>query len=332
MAQGSSLGDVWFVLNPRSGRAGKGRSLAAACAEAAAQAGRRAVVLQTRTPQEAAETARQAHEQGAAALFGCGGDGTLAALLQGLPPGSPTALGAVPLGTANVWAYETRLPRQPMAAIDAQLRALNGEQGAVLQVDSGRIWAVDADGAPQSQRFLLMASWGLDAAAVEGIVGSERRTRAKRLLGEPAYLLSAIREAVGREAWPLTLRVDGGEPFSADVAMLTIGNTRNLGTWLEVNPKATAVDGELDVLLVEGSPWRALAMSPLARSGLLPNGPGVRNLRCRRLEVSVQFSGQTPPPVQVDGDPGRPTAYAVEVEPQALTALCPFLNAPVLGG
>ncbi len=322
-------GEIVFVVNPNAGNSLHPRTLNAICHAACEQSGRSAQVVATRSPEEATDTARQAHESGAAAIFGCGGDGTLSAILQGLPLGSPTALGAVPLGTANVWAYETGLPLTPMAAISAQLAALDGLQGAPLWIDTGKVWSTGADGSLSSQRFLLMASWGLDAAAVSGIVGSERRSRIKRMLGEPAYFFSAVQEAIGRKAWPVAVSIDGAPYFEAEIALLTVGNTRMLGTWLEVNPQATVVDGELDLLMVEGAPWRALALSPLARHSWLPNGPGVTNLRFRRIEVAYL---REPLPNQIDGDPGPPSAYAIDIEPGALRVLCPNPTAPVLGG
>ncbi len=320
--------DIVFVLNPNAGHALSPRTLNALCHAACAEAGRSAHVVAARSAAEATETARQAHESGADAIFGCGGDGTLSALLQGLPVGSETALGAAPLGTANVWAYETRLPMTPMAAVAAQLAALDGVSGEAMWVDSGRVWSTSADGSVVGQRFLLMASWGLDAAAVAGIVGSERRRRMKRMLGEPAYFLSAVREAVGRRAWPVAVSLDGAAHVEYDAAMLTVGNTRMLGTWLEVNPHASAVDGELDMLLVEGAPWRALALTPFARSGWLPQGPGVTSRRFRRLEIV--YLGERPP-MQIDGDPGPPSSFAIDVEPRALRVLCPTPSAEVLG-
>jgi len=321
--------DIVFVLNPNAGNTLRPRQLSAICHAACSQAGHNAYVVTTRTPAEAADAACLAHEAGAAAIFGCGGDGTLSAILQGLPNGSPIALGAVPLGTANVWAYETNLPNTPLAAIAAQLAALDGVHGETMWLDTGRVWSTNPDGSIASQRFLLMASWGLDAAAVSGIVGSERRSRMKRVLGEPAYFLSAVREALGRRAWPISLSLDGAAPFTVDAAMLTIGNTRMLGTWLEVNPRATAIDGELDLLLVEGAPWRALALSPFARYGWLPQGPGVTNMRFRHLEIAPLRDA---PPMQIDGDPGPATSYAIDIEPQALRALCPAPTSEVLGG
>lgn len=324
-----SHSDIVFVLNPNAGQALQARTLNAICHAACEQAGRTANVVAAQSAEEATETARRAHESGAAAIFGCGGDGTLSAILQGLPVNSETALGAVPMGTANVWAYETHLPSTPMAAISAQLGALDGSLGQPMWIDTGKVWATEPDGTLSSTRFLLMASWGLDAAAVSGIVGSRRRTRLKRMLGEPAYLLSAVQEAIGRQAWPVAVSIDGQPYVETEIGLLTVGNTRMLGTWLEVNPRATVVDGQLDVLMVEGAPWRALALSPLARHNWLPNGPGVTNLRFRRLEVAYL---QDPLPTQIDGDPGPPTAYAVDVEPRALRVLCPYPTAAVLGG
>lgn len=321
--------DIVFVLNPASGNALHPRELSRICETACDEAGRRASIAAPGSAEGAAETARQAHEAGAAAIFGCGGDGTLSAILQGLPVGSQTALGAVPLGTANVWAYETRIPSTPLAAIAAQLATLDGSRGERVWVDSGRVWSTADGGVVQSQRFLLMASWGLDAAAVAGIVGSPRRRRMKRMLGEPAYFFSAVRESIGRRAWPVSVSLDGSEPQVVNAAMMTVGNTRMLGTWLEVNPRATVVDGELDLLLVTGAPWRALAMAPLARSGWLPMGPGVTNLRFRRLELRPLAE---PPPVQIDGDPAPATSYAIDVEPRSLLVMCPEPRAAVLGG
>ena len=321
--------DIVFVINPHSGHALHPRMLTALCHAACEEAGHAAQVIATRNAQEAVEIARQAHESGAAAIFGCGGDGTLSAIVQGLPVGSPTAMGAVPLGTANVWAYETHLPMTPMAAISSQLAALEGRQGSAMWIDTGRVWSTGAEGSVASQRFLLMASWGLDAAAVNGIAASDRRRRMKRMLGEPAYFLSAVQEAIGRKAWSISFSLDGGPPRTVDVGLMTVGNTRMLGTWLQVNPDANVVDGELDLLMFIGAPWRALALSPFARHGWLPHGPGVSNVKFRRLEFTAL---REPPPMQIDGETGPSTAYAIDIEPQALRVLCPDPTAEVLGG
>lgn len=319
-----SPGSVVFVINPSAGVGGQLRTVANACRWAARQAGLDAVIAPTSSADHSAQVAAAADRAGAAAIIGCGGDGTLAAILQGLPVGSATALGAMPLGTANVWVDETRIPRQPVRALEAQFDVLSGRRGAVLWADTGRIHTPSA-----SRRFLLMVGFGLDAAAVAGIVGSQRRQGLKRLIGEPIYFFSAVRESIGESGWRVRMSIDGGPPRDAEIGMLTIGNTRQIGTWLEVNPRAVATDGQLDALLVDAPPWRALALAPLARNGLMTAGPGVTHLRFRKLEI---WPLGTPPPCQVDGDLGPSGVHTVEVEHHALRVLCPHPEAPVLAG
>ena len=317
-------GSVVYVINPAAGGGGQQRTVADACRWASQRAGLDSVVVTTVSADHSAQVAAAAHNAGAAAIFGCGGDGTLAAILQGLPVGSPTALGAMPLGTANVWVDETRIPRQPVRALEAQLDVLNGNRGEVLWADTGR-----AHTSGSSRRFLLMVGFGLDAAAVAGIVGSKRRQRLKRLIGEPIYFLSAVSESIGEPGWRVRMSIDGSPPRDLEIGMLTLGNTRQIGTWLEVNPHAVATDGQLDALLVDAPPWRALALAPLARNGLMTSSPGVTQLRFRKLEL---WPLGAPPPCQIDGDPGPTGVHTIEVEHHALRVLCPDPDAPVLRG
>ena len=317
-------GSVVYVINPRAGGGGQARTVAEACRWASERAGADAVIAPTRSPDHAAQVAAAADAAGAAAIFGCGGDGTLSGIIQGLPVGSAVALGAMPLGTANVWVDETRIPRQPVRALEAQLDVLNERRGATLWADSGRIHT-----ATFSRRFLLMAGFGLDAAAVAGIVESRRRSRLKRLVGEPIYFFSAVRESIGQAGWPMRMSFDGGPPQDTEIGMFTVGNTRQIGTWLEANPGAVATDGQLDAVLVDAPPWRALALAPFARNGLMTETPGTHHFRFRKVEM---WPLGEPPPCQLDGDPGPTGVHTIEVEPQALRVLCPNPEAPVLAG
>ena len=209
-----------FVINANAGRRIPLPELESICEDATRAVGRRPYVIATQSVEEAEELALSAHDAGAAAIFACGGDGTLSTLLQGLPIGSPTALGTAPLGTANVFAYETGLVRKPREAVVAQLAALEGQSGAIVTIDTGRATRVSGDGDATARRFLLMTGWGLDAAAIDGIVRSPRRRWLKRKFGEPTYFLSAVREAM-RRSWALRLRVDGGEPYEVEMGMFT---------------------------------------------------------------------------------------------------------------
>jgi len=87
--------------------------------ESAARALRAAGVEAICTPTESAESggeqARHAIVRGSDTILACGGDGTLHDVLQGVV-GSDTALGVIPLGTANALAYDLRIPFHPARA------------------------------------------------------------------------------------------------------------------------------------------------------------------------------------------------------------------------
>lgn len=307
-------GAIVFVVNPNSGGGGRAGANAALWAAAAAEFGFRPELVLAESPAAAAAAAAAAHESGAAAIFGCGGDGTLNAIMQGLPVGSAVALGAAPIGTANVWAEELGLPENHVLAVRAQLAAI----GRPLMIDSGRIST--ADGA--QRRFLLMAGIGLDADATR-----VADPQLKRMVGKAAYLAAAARVLRGGPP-ALSLSFDGGpfEPVSA--GMITIGNTRRYAAITDITYQASAVDGLLDCVIFEGGPLQAAAEALLSLARMHTGLPGVSYRRFSRLEISS--ADETP--CQIDGEYVASTPQAVTLDPAGLKVLAPQQDIPLLQG
>ncbi|GAA3764883.1 diacylglycerol/lipid kinase family protein [Terriglobus aquaticus] len=69
----------------------------------------------TRAKGSGAQQAADAVRQGAAAVFACGGDGTVHDVLQGIA-GTGASLGIIPCGSANALAQELRIPSDPLRA------------------------------------------------------------------------------------------------------------------------------------------------------------------------------------------------------------------------
>ncbi|MEI2827883.1 MAG: diacylglycerol kinase family protein [Dermatophilaceae bacterium] len=100
---------VWVLHNARAGRAGLVRRVD----EAVEAVARRGVTVQLVRDGDLAvlrQAARAAVAAGADAVLVAGGDGTLGTLAGELAH-TPTAFGALPAGTANVWAQAVGLPR-----------------------------------------------------------------------------------------------------------------------------------------------------------------------------------------------------------------------------
>lgn len=103
-----------------------------------------------------AEQARQAVEQGCDTVFACGGDGTVHDILQGLV-GTDTALGVIPLGTANALAHDLRLPLSSAGAARAALAAKS------RRVAVGHLRYQNFAGNPAGCYFIAAAGIGVDA-------------------------------------------------------------------------------------------------------------------------------------------------------------------------
>lgn len=272
--------------------------------------------FRTEAAGHATALARRAAEAGCWAVIAVGGDGTVNEVVNGLA-GSDTALAVIPAGTANVWAHEVRLPRHPAAVA----RLL--DQGEVRQVDLGRV---------NGRHFLLMASIGVDSIVVSAI-----SPWAKRTFGRIAYISRGLREAVTFPAVPARVVVDG-ERMEADLLMIVVGNTRSYGGVLKITNLAIADDGQLDMVLYNGSGIGRI-INYLARTliGRHVRAPGATYRSAETITVETR----PPLPVQVDGEVAGQTPAHFSIARGALRVIVPagihsplFTRPPVppLGG
>ncbi|MDI6857296.1 MAG: diacylglycerol kinase family lipid kinase [Dehalococcoidia bacterium] len=247
--------------------------------------------------------ARRAAEEGTEIVVACGGDGTVNEVTNGLA-GSASALAVIPGGTANVWAKEVRIPRNPLRAV--RLLA----EGEVRRVDLGRV-RFHSGG---ERYFLLMAGVGLDGHIV-GIVPE----RLKRRLGAAAYVVHGLREALRYRSTRTTLAIDGS-PLEAELNWLLAGNTRSYGGVVNVARQACADDGLLDVYVFQGHGVRRMfvhGLRILARAH--ERAPGVVYMRAKDIELAEPCAL----PVQVDGDFVGLAPLTMSVAPAALAVVVP---------
>jgi diacylglycerol kinase family enzyme len=153
------------------------------------------------------QLAKAGSEAGYDLVIGCGGDGTLNQIVNGVMASKSrhSIVGVIPTGTANVWAREIGLPEDPVAAC---LSLVNSEARKVdlghVEVEALAIPSRD-NGQPQAVRsaaggvhhFLLMAGLGIDAALMR-----RASTTLKQKLGATAVAISAVKGADFPEAVP----------------------------------------------------------------------------------------------------------------------------------
>jgi diacylglycerol kinase (ATP) len=256
----------------------------------------------TRSSGDATAMAARAAQEGRSLVVVCGGDGTLNEAVNGLA-GSETALAVIPAGTANVWAKEVGIPRQPIAALEVAIR------GQARRIDLGRASSLSGEG---ERYFFMMAGLGLD-----GSIAASLPLNVKRYLGASTYAIMAVAQSLRYRGQRVKLTVDG-EPLETRLLMMVVGNTRNYAGITQVTPRAYADDGLLDVCIFQGRHTLDIILHTLrvAAQAHLRASP-VLYRRARRLEVHSEM----PLPAQLDGDfyAGYPTVF--EVVPAALTVM-----------
>ena len=296
------------IVNPVAGKLGPRRKLDAAIQSACAEFDLALETVVTEAPGEATELAARAEAAGSEIIIACGGDGTLNEVINGVRSTDVT-VGQIPCGTVNIWAKEAGIPRQAGDALRAQLT------GPSLLLDTGRVGG---------RRFLLMASYGLDAAAVAAVPGG-----LKRRLGSLAYVVAGMRVGLRYSGFRVTLELNGDTAETVDATMMVFGNTRLYGGVARITREASAVDGLLDCVIFRGhGPWATLRLLLPVLRGRHLRSPRVLFRRARAVRITPA-AGSALPPLQVDGDALPASAPALRVDPRSLRLFVPQPQRPV---
>jgi len=218
-----------LITNPKSGGAGEDLHQAIAVLRAN---GWDVQVRQKQGGGDATTLARVAAEQGCTAVIGCGGDGTLSEIVDGLA-GTDVAVGVIPGGTVNLWAGELGFSSRPRVAAQQLVTAVR------RRADLGHLEVNGHAG----QHFLLMTGIGFDGAVVERV-----SKPLKQRLGGPAVWLAALKALPAVQTAPVRVELDGMR-WAGRISQLVAGNTRRYGGFAAVTPAARMDDALLDVCL-----------------------------------------------------------------------------------
>jgi YegS/Rv2252/BmrU family lipid kinase len=233
---------IVFVINPVSGRRGRGTSegerRAALARRALDQYRLDGVVSITSGRGHARELSAHAVANGADRVVAWGGDGTINEI-AGPIIGSSTTLGIVPAGSGDGTASSLGLSLSTDRALDVAL------SGSAAAMDVGLLG---------DRHFLNIAGIGFDAA-----VGHAFNARRKR--GGLGYLTGGLSMAWSYRCLPYQLRLDD-EVWTGERFLVVFANGREYGNHVLIAPEADPRDGWLDVVAVSGGSffrqfWRA---------------------------------------------------------------------------
>ena len=263
-------------------------------------------------PGSARSLAAQAVTEGFDTIAAAGGDGTLNEVLNGIGDVAGAfervRLGVLPLGTANVFARELRVPLTFKGAWRTLLA------GNEMTIDLPQAEYSEA-GKPAKRYFAQFAGAGWDSRAIE-LMAWEMKKR----IGKYAYVVAGLKAWLGE--LPPIEAANGTTRASGPLAL--VGNGRLFGGEWVVFPKADLQDGLLEVTVFPELGWTGVLRGV---GGLLTNSlytfGGARHFRTGSLELS----SAAPAWLQLDGENVGRLPARLTVRRRALRVICPSLSA-----
>ncbi|WP_043364343.1 diacylglycerol kinase family protein [Belnapia sp. F-4-1] len=291
-----------IIFNPKAGQ--RRRQRLDRALKVLRRLGQDFTLVETGHPGHAALLAREGASEGQAVVVAAGGDGTIAEVAAGLAgagTGAGAALGVLPLGTANVFAWELGIPVRP----ELSARLLMEGEARLVHPGEARF---DDGGA---RLFVQMLGAGFDAAVVANLdLGLKRR------IGRGAYVWQAVRE-LGRYRFPpLRVVFADGETL---VSSVIVSKGRLYAGRHLLAPAAEMGQPGFQVALFHGSgPVAAAAYGAALPFNLLPRMPGLALRHATWLRIEGEGVA-----VQADGDPVGRLPVEVRVAPAPLHVVLP---------
>ena len=224
------MGNMLFIVNPRSGREKMRRHLMDVL-DLFSACGWEVQVHVTQAPLDAMETAARLGSQ--ADLVVCsGGDGTLSETISGMMRlKRAPMLGYIPAGSTNDFASSLAIPSGIMKAAE------NVVQGTPYAIDVGHFC--------QERNFVYVAGFGA-FTEVSYMTPQER----KNLLGHQAYMLEGVKSLANIKSYRMRAEADdfcleGDFIFGMVTNTTSVGGFRGL-----VNQDVSLNDGLFEVLLI----------------------------------------------------------------------------------
>lgn len=253
-------------------------------------------ILFTNAPGHATELAARATEGAPDLIIAAGGDGTINEVINGMAL-SRVPLGFLPLGTANVLARETGIPKDPEAAV-----AIMGNRSP-RRIALGRITYGGI-----SRYFVLMAGLGFDALSVYNLSHSLKKSS-----GKFAYVASGFHTLATWKASPISLHVNGKEILCSNVI---ISNARKYGGGFIIAPQA-------DITVPE---FHVTALTNMGRYDILKLTAGILTRRTKGMRGVEHFTSnhielEGEARIQIDGEYVGKSPAQVTAVPDALSLI-----------
>ncbi|MBA2556131.1 MAG: diacylglycerol kinase family lipid kinase [Chloroflexi bacterium] len=284
--------DFYIIVNPAADR-GRADRLVPRIEKAFDAEGVSFELARSARRGHAAELAEAAARAGRGAVIAVGGDGVVHEVANGLMRASgddaTTPLGVIPAGTGNDFVKMLGLAaRRPEDAIRTILAA------RPRAVDIGKVCASEMEGGPDGAWYFTNGiGLGFDAQV------AVHASRIRRLRGMAVYAVALLRTLRDLKSPNFRISVDGVEIANRALILATIANGPCHGGSFWLAPDARLDDGLFDVLVADArSVGEVIALIPSVMRGRHLSARGVKLLR----GTSVEVRSDELLPIHADGE------------------------------
>ena len=263
-------------------------------------------------PGHAIELAKQAGEEGYDLVVALGGDGTVHEVVNGLMQAEvqkQPALGVVPIGSGNDFAYASGIPTNPKEAMSL---ALHGETSPI---DLGLM--TDENG----RQEYIDNTLGIGFDAVVTI----RSHKLPIVRGFLMYL-TAVLQTITSNSAVVKMKVESDtKSWDKDIFMLVLANGPREGGGFIMTPESKIDDGVLEYMIAD-------KVSRLMQLRLLPEFIKGTQERFKQIEVGtfkkLSLTSEAPLYIHIDGEiytnfGSNLRGISVEIVPDALNVVKP---------
>jgi YegS/Rv2252/BmrU family lipid kinase len=247
------------------------------------------------------DIASKAAQRGFQMVIAVGGDGTVSEVASGLVH-TETALGIIPVGTANVLAHELRIPFD----LEAACRVLTGEPHTTC-IDAMQV---------NDRHFFLHIGMGLDS-----LVMRDTSREHKRRFGIFAYMWTGVVRLFGYQPRRFVIITDGTRHHRrASQVVIANGSTFGLSQ-LRLGSHIQPDDGFIDVCVIFAR--RLPDYLTIAWHFITRRHGRERKIRYYRAHQSIIINTSSVLPIQADGEILEQFPLHVRVVPQAVRVIVP---------
>jgi diacylglycerol kinase (ATP) len=287
------LKKIHILINPVAGGR-KCKKLYPAVLRRLGESGVTCDVTVSQYPGQMTDLASELAARGCETVVVCGGDGTVNEVINGIA-GTDTALGVVPLGTANDF------------AANMGIKDINSACAVIMQRQTKKIDLVRVN---HDKFFAGTACLGFDAE----VAAFARSRRVDPFL---MHVVGGLFKFFSYKPKTVELRFDGQKCFG-DIFLVAFSNIRSYAKGMLITPEAEYDDARLDICVVKAMPKRkVLSIFPSVYKGRHVKHKGVTMYRTEA--VFIQSMG--PMDLYADGDFIASTPVRLEVVPKCLEVI-----------